>query len=158
MGIEEALEDQDGGDLVDHGAMFGAGAAGSVEMAVSFGGGEALVPQVNGESKGFAQRFGKGMGLGSLGTDVAGHIQGIAENDGGAAKFAEDAAQGFEILLDVFADQGQDGLGREAKLVGDSDANAAVAEVETEETGGHSLMVQGQLRAGQLRAGQRLSG
>src|SRR5581483_2939190 len=92
LGVEIALQDQNSGDLVDHGPVLGAGAAGGVEMAVGFGGGEALVPKVYGQSEGLAQGFGKGMGFGGLGADVAGHVQGIAENNGRTAEFAQEAA------------------------------------------------------------------
>src|SRR5581483_9362742 len=143
LGVEIALQDQNSGDLVDHGPVLGAGAAGGVEMAVGFGGGEALVPKVYGQSEGLAQGFGKGMGFGGLGADVAGHVQGIAENNGRTAEFAQEAAEGFQVLLDVFAHQGKDRLGGQAELVGDSDADAAVTEIEAEEAGGHWMMVQG---------------
>lgn len=101
-------------------------------------GSEALVPEVDGEGEGFAERFGESVGSGGLGADVAGHIEGIAQDDGGAAVFAQEAAEGFKVLLLVFADQGEDGLSGEAELVGDSDADAAGAEIEAQKAGFHS--------------------
>ena len=139
MGVEEALQNQHGSHLIDDLAMAGGGAAGGVEMAMGLGGGEALVPEVDGEGEGSAERFGEGVGFGGLGADVAGHVERIAEDDGGAAEFAEQAAEGFEVLLRVFADQGEDGLRGEAELVGDRDADAAVAEIEAQEAGLHSI-------------------
>jgi len=78
------------------------------------------------------------VGLRCLRAYVAGHIEGIAEDDGGAAEFAEEAAEGFQVQLRVFADQREDGLGGEAELIGDSDADAAGAEIEAQEAGLHS--------------------
>ena len=138
VGVEETLQNQHGSDLVDDFPVFGKGASGDVEMTVGFGRGEALVPQVDGEGEGFAERLGEGVGSGGLGADVTGHIDGIAEDDGGAAEFAEEAAERFEVLLRVFANQREDGLSGEAERVGDGDADAAAAEIEAQEAGLHS--------------------
>jgi len=138
VGVDKALQNQHGSDLVDDFAVTGEGASGGVQVAMSLGRGEALVPEVDGEGEGLAKGFGEGVGSGGLGADVAGHIEGIAEDNGGAAVFAQQAAEGFEVLLRVFADQGKDGLGGEAELVGDGDADAAGAEIEAQEAGFHS--------------------
>jgi hypothetical protein len=139
VGIEKALQNQHGSDLVDDLAVAGEGASGSVEMAVGFGGGEALVPQVDGQGEGSAEVFGEGVGFRGLGANVPGHIERIAQDDGGAAEFAEKAAEGFKVLLRIFADEGEYGLGGEAEFIGDSDADAAIAEIEAQEAGLHSI-------------------
>ena len=48
MGIEKALQNQHGGDLVDDLAVTGEGTSRGVKMAVGFGRGKALVPEVDG--------------------------------------------------------------------------------------------------------------
>jgi hypothetical protein len=138
VGVDKALQNQHGSDLVDNFSMAGKGASGGVQVAMSLGRGEALVPEMDGEGEGLAKRFGEGVGSGGLGADVTGHIQGIAEDDGGAAVFAEEAAEGFEVLPLVFADQGENGLGGKAELVGDGDADAAASEIEAQKAGFHS--------------------
>ena len=106
MRIEEALQNQHGSHLIDDLAMAGGGAARGVEVAMGFGRGEALVPEVDGEGEGGVEGFGEGVGFRGLGADVAGHVERIAEDDGGAAEFAEQAAEGFEVLLRSFCGSG----------------------------------------------------
>ncbi len=154
MGVQEALEDEYGGHLIDYGTVLGAGAAGGVEMAVRLGGGEALVPQVHGEGEGLVEGFGKGVGFGRLRADVAGHVEGIAENNGGAVEFAKEAAEGFQVQFEVFADQGEDGLSGEPKFVGNSDADAAVTEIEAEEASGHKEDGTGAAKGRSAKCGQ----
>jgi hypothetical protein len=136
-GVEEALQNQHGSDLVDDLAVGFAGAAGGVEMAVGFGGGEAFVPEVDGESEGFAEDFGKNLGSGGLGAEVAGKVEGIAQDDGGAVEFPEQSGEGLEILTEVAADEGEHRLGGEAQLVGDGNADTASAIIESEQARGH---------------------
>jgi hypothetical protein len=133
MGIEKALQNQYGSHLVDDLAMPGERAAGGVQVAVGFSRGEAFVPEVNGQGKGRAQGVGEGVGSFSLRADIAGHVERIAEDDGGAGELAKETPERLQILLCVPADEGQDRLGGEAKLVGDGHADAAATEVESEE-------------------------
>jgi len=60
-----------GSDLIDDLAMTRAGAAGGIEVAMGFGGGQALVPQVDGEGEGCVEGFSEGVGFRCLGADVA---------------------------------------------------------------------------------------
>lgn len=136
--VKEALQYQHGGYLIDDLAVSGAGAARGIEVAVGFGGGEALVPEVDGEGEGFTKRFGKLVGPLGLGADVAGGVEGIAEHDGDAAEPAEEAAERLEVLTKVFADEGENGLGGEAELIGDGDADASGAEIEAEKARRHT--------------------
>lgn len=138
MGVDKALQNQHGSDLVDDLAVARQGASGGVQVAMSLGGAEAFVPEVDWEREGLAKGLGEGVRFGGLGADVAGHIEGVAEDDGGAAVFAQQAAEGFEVLFRVFADQGEDGLGGEAELVGDGDADTPAAEIEAQKAGFHS--------------------
>lgn len=139
MGIEEALQDQYGGNLVDHGAVGGAGAAGGVQMAMSLRGAQALIPQVHREGEAFAKRLREVLGPLGLGTDVAGRVERVAEHDGRAVEPAQQAPQRLQVLAEVFANQGKDGLGGEAEFVGDRDADASRAEIEAEKAGRHTL-------------------
>lgn len=141
MGVEETLQNQHGGDLIDDFPVGREGASGGVEMAMGFGGGEALVPEVDGEGKGGAEGFGEGLGLGGEGADIAGEVERMAEDNSGAVVPAEEAAEGAEVLLWVFAAEGEDGLGGQAELVGDSDADAAVAKIEAQQAGFHESSI-----------------
>lgn len=141
VGVEETLQYQHGGDLVDDLAVAGKRAAGGVEMAMGFGRGQALVPEVDGEREGGAQSVGEGMGFGGLGANIAGHVQRIAQNDGGAPVFAEEATEGLQVGFDVPADESQDRLRGEPEFIGDGDPDAAVSEIKAKEARRHRRMV-----------------
>jgi hypothetical protein len=110
--------------------------AGVVEMAVGLGGGEALVPEVDGEGELGAEVGGEGLGLGGLGALVAGHVEGIADDGLGDLVLAEETGDGLEVRAAAGAVEGEDGLRGEAEGVGEGDADAAVADVETNDAGG----------------------
>jgi UPF0755 protein len=140
-GVEKTLQNQYGSDLIDYFAMGGARSAGGVEMAMSFRGGEALVPQVHGEGKGFAEGVGEGVRFGGLGTQIAGKVQRIAQDDSGTVEAPQEAAEGSEILAGVPADEGEYGLSREAQLVRNGDADAASTKIEAEQAWRHALIL-----------------
>jgi hypothetical protein len=100
---------------------------------VGFGGGEALVPEVDGDAEFGAEVFGEGLGFGGLGALVAGHVEGVADDGFRCGVLAEDAGDGFEIGAAVGAVQGEEGLRGKAEGVGDGDADAAVADVEADD-------------------------
>ena len=147
MGVQKALQYQYGSDLVHDLAMSGKGAAGGVKVPVGFRRCQALVPEVHGQGKSGAEPFREGVGFGGLGTQVAGHVQGIAEDDPGAAVFAEQAAKGFQVGFRVSAKQGQNRLRGEAQFIGDGDTDAAVSEIESEEARRHRRIVARRIRA-----------
>ena len=128
------MQDEDGGHLIDDLAMLAAGAAGGVEVAMGFGGGEPLVPQGDGELKLLAQDFGEGVHLGSLGAQISRHVERVADDDVGAVVFAHDAGERLQVLSAVGADQGEHRLGQ-SQQIGDGHADAAVAYVEAEDAG-----------------------
>ncbi len=107
-------------------------------MAVSLGGGEALVPEVDGQCEGIAEGFREGLGTGGLGADVSGQIEGVTDNDLGAAEFAEEAAEGSEVLPLVLPNEREDRLRREAQFIGDGDADPARAKIEAEDARFHT--------------------
>ncbi len=110
-GVEEGLQDEDGGNLVDDSAMAGAREACGVEVAMRFGGGEALVPEVDREAGLPVQVAGKLLSFDSLGAEVAGHVEGIPDHDCLAGIAAGEASEGAEIVPEIGAGEGQDGLG-----------------------------------------------
>jgi hypothetical protein len=81
-GVKEGLKDENGGYLVDYSAVAGAGQAGGVQVAVGFSGGEAFVPEIEGQLGFFVDESGKGLGFDGLGAEVARHIEGVADNEG----------------------------------------------------------------------------
>jgi len=96
--VEEGLEDEGGGDLVDDLAVGLAGVAGLVEDLVGFAGGEALVPEVDGEAGEGGELGGEGLGFGGLGAGVAGEVGGVADDDGDDVVAARQAGDGAEVF------------------------------------------------------------
>lgn len=74
FGGEVAFEDEDSGNLIDYGFVLGSGASGGVQVSMSLGSGEALVPEVDGEVGFIAEKLGEGLGFSGLGALVSGHI------------------------------------------------------------------------------------
>jgi len=137
VGVEEALQNQHGSELVDDFAMAGEGASGSMQVPMRFCGGEALIPEVDGKREGFAEGFREGLGFGCLRAEIARHVEWIAEDDGFAAELAEEAPERFEVLPRIFVDEGENGLRGQAELIGNGDTDAATAVIESEVAGGH---------------------
>jgi len=127
------LQDERGGYLVDYAAMLLAGVTCFVENLMSLMGGQPLVPQMDWQAGQSAQFGGKGLNLGGLGAYVAGKMHGIAYHDSRDAKAAAEARQRAQVIaLIVFALQRQNRLRGQAQFVGDSYADAAVADIEAE--------------------------
>ena len=133
---EKRLKDERGGNLVDDAAVSLARVAGLKEHLVSFMGGEALIPQMDGQSGELAKLGGEGLRFEGLGPGIAREQQRIADDDCGHLVAAGEAGEGAHIVAGVaFALEGHDGLRGEAKLVGNGDADAAVADVKSEVAG-----------------------
>ena len=131
--VEEGLENQSGGNLIDDAAVLLAGVAGLIEDAVRLVGGQALVPEVDGQAGELAEFGGEVLGLLRLGAGLAGEMDWIADHqshDGVAACQAGEGAQVFTAVAAAF--QGEDRLGGKAELVADGHADAAIADVEAE--------------------------
>ncbi len=94
LGFEEGLQDEDGGDLIDDSLARAAvgGVAGVVKLAMGLGGGEALIPEMDGDAGFSGEGGGKLLRLGGLGALIARHVERIAHNDVGAGVLAEEAA------------------------------------------------------------------
>jgi hypothetical protein len=141
-GFEEGLQDEHRGDLVDDVfaadafRVWRAGVAEGVEMAVGFGGGEALVPEVDGELELIAEGLGEGLRAGGLGALVAGHVEGVADDCfGDGAVLAQDAGDGFQVVAQFGAMQREERLRGVAERVRERETYAALAYVEAENSG-----------------------
>jgi hypothetical protein len=132
MGGEPVLEDEDGGDLVNDLAAGGAGATGGVEVAMRFRGGEALIPEMNGKFEVVTELGGEGLDFGGLRTGVSGGIEREADDDLVEGAEAEQVREVAEVVAAAGAGEGIERLGGDAEGIGDGDADAAVADVETE--------------------------
>jgi hypothetical protein len=130
------LQDEDGGYLIDDRAVLGSGAAGSVQVAVGLGSGQALVPEVDWQRGFFAKNLCKSLGFGRLGALVAGHVERIAYDDSYALVFAEKALERLQILLSICAHEGENGLRGKAERIGDGYADPPVADIETHDPRG----------------------
>lgn len=133
--VEEGLEDQDCGQLVDDAFAAHLGMACVVKLSVGLSGGKPLVPQMHRQMELFDQGCGEGLGLGGLGAEVAGHVERISDDDLRDAVLADDAAERREVGAAVGARDGQQGLGSEAELVRQSDADAPIPHVEAHQPG-----------------------
>ncbi len=134
--IEKSLQNQGSRYLIDDAAMLPARVAGLIEDLVRLMGGEALVAEVDGQAGEFGELGGEGAGFGGLGAFVAGKMQGKADDEGGCGEAAGEAGERTEVFAAVAAAlEGEHGLGGKAELVGDGHADAAVADVEGQETG-----------------------
>jgi len=130
------LEDEGGGDLIDHFAVLLAGAAGLIQDLMGFPTGEPLVPEVNGEAGEFTQFGGEGLGFGGLGALVPGEVDRVSDDDADDGKSFCQAGEGAQVIAAVvLALEGEDRLRCDSQLVRDSYAYAAVAYVETEIAG-----------------------
>jgi hypothetical protein len=134
--VQEGLQNQGGGYLVDDFAMVLAGVSGLVENLVGIAGGEPLIPHMDGESGKSPQVGGKSLGLERPRAHVAGEVERIADHDSHYAETAAETGQGAEVFARVVTPlQGEDRLRGQPELVGDGHADALGADVETEIAG-----------------------
>ena len=133
--LEEGLEDEGGGDLIDYIAVFLAGAARMIEDLMGLMAGEALVPEVDGESGEGPEFGGEGLGLLGARAGFSGEVEGVADDDAGDGELAGEAGDGAEVVAGIAADlKGHDGLGSEAQFVRDGYPNALGADVERQKS------------------------
>jgi len=150
--VEPALQDEGGGELVD----FAAGSlarvvAGGFQGGMSLCGGEALVPEMNGEAgavrggvfRGIfvspGWRFGderlefidKAVDAVGLPAAISGEVQRIADDDAGAVVTACEPEDGALITARLSALDGEERL-RNAKRIGERDTDSAGADIEAE--------------------------
>ena len=87
--VQIALQDQDGGDLVDDCTVLGSWPAGGMKMTMSLGCGKALIPEVNRQAGLLGQNLGKSLCFDGLRAEISGHIKRISDHDLGAGKPAD---------------------------------------------------------------------
>ncbi len=138
-----SLKDQDGGHAVDGLAALLDRQVRFAEEAVGFGGGQAFVPEMDGKFEMLAQIVGESVNLFRLDAFGAAHAKGQADNDLLDFVFPYDAVQMLEIVFLVLAVKGIESLRSDAQGIGDGDADAACADIETE----HAV---GRLRHGRI--------
>jgi hypothetical protein len=160
LGVEPALQDEGGGELVDLASGSLAGVlAGGFEGGMSFGGGEALVPEMNGEAGAVGSRvvaplggrFGKerlefidkAMDAVGLAAATSGEVERIADDDAGAVVTACEPEDGALIAAGLGALDREQRL-RNAEGIGERDTDAAGTDIEAEprlELRGHAAMI-----------------
>lgn len=132
VGVEPALQDEDGGDLVDDIFSVARTAADGVEMAVGLGGTEALIPQMDGELKFGAEIVGEFFRREGARATVAGEMNGPSNDNRRAGVAPQQAAQRAQIVARIGMDDGEQRLRGQAELIGDGNTNAARAVIEAE--------------------------
>lgn len=134
MGIQVALQDEHGGDLVDDGFAVARVPAGGVKDVMSFNGGEAFIPEMDRNLGSGAQKIDKGMYFRSLRAEIAGEVQRITGDHGGAFLFPYKAEEGANVLTRVGAGEREEGK-RDTERVGHCNADPAVSDVEPYQAG-----------------------
>ncbi len=144
MCIQPALQDDGGSELID--AVKAdvpvcmavcRVVTGGLEDGMGLGGGEALVPEMDGERwvAGFCnERFelvDEAMDALGLAAGVSGEVERVADDDAGTAMAAGEAEDGALVAAGLSAFEGEQRL-RDAKGVGERDTDAAGADVEAE--------------------------
>jgi hypothetical protein len=148
LGVEPALEDKRGGKLVDFvaaGVGIGGIVTGGFESRVGLGGGEPLIPKVDGDAGSVCRCLGFGCGVGDqrfelihktvnalgLAAAIAGEVQRIAGDDAGAAVAARKPEDGSLIATGLGALDGEQRL-RDAQQVRERDTDPPRADIEAE--------------------------
>jgi hypothetical protein len=156
--VEPALQNKDGGELIDKAsanptalATAGRIVAGRIvtrcfEGGESLGGGEALVPEVDGETgavrtRGIVacpsgrlryERFefvDKTMDAVGLAAAIAGEVQWVADDDAGASVTARETEDRALVAAGLAALNCEEGL-RDAECIGERNTDAARADIE----------------------------
>ena len=113
------------------------GVASGVEAGVGFLGGVTLVEEMVREvGVGCAEFGGEGLSFGRLGAGGAVGVEWVADEEDFDAVLAYEAGDGFEVGAEVGAVDGEERLRGEAEGIGEGEADAAVADVESEDAGG----------------------
>jgi hypothetical protein len=133
-GIQEALQNQHCGHLIDDVAASGSRCtACGIQVPVGLGGAHAFIPQMNRELRSFVQLCGKGArGLGA-GAVVPGEMQWQANNNLGHLMAARQARQGAQVGPCLCAVQRQQRLRGQAQCIRERNANAAFAVVQAKD-------------------------
>jgi predicted PurR-regulated permease PerM len=132
QGIEIALKKQNGGHAV-HRAGFPVHADAAVaQQPVSFGAGEALIPELNLNACIFGDAGGVVMHPLSLRAHRSAHIKRVADKNEIDALFAGDLGDSCHICPFVHAVKRLQTLGRKPQFVTDGDADAPLAKIQSQ--------------------------
>jgi len=140
------LEEDGGRDLVHGAASLEAGRGGGVEDALGLDGGEAFIPVFDrevGETGEGRTPLADESGLAAFG---AAHVAGKAEQPKGGLVFGGEGLEGEQIGVAAAAFEGGERLGGEAEGIAEGDADAAGAQIESEDAVGQqtaSIMARG---------------
>jgi hypothetical protein len=96
--VKEGLENEGGGYLIDYTAVLLAGVARLIENLMGLAGGQALVPQVDGEAGELAEFCGKCLGSSGLRAGFAGQVHRITHYDAGHGKPSSQPREGAEVV------------------------------------------------------------
>jgi hypothetical protein len=113
------LEDEDGGELIDHGSALFDGHIGFAEDAIGFDGGQALVPEMDGKVEillEYGYELPHFLGLAAFG---AAHAEREADDELDDAILLDDGSEGGKVGSLVLAANGDESLGGETEGVGD---------------------------------------
>jgi len=135
-GVHKGLQDEDGGHAIYRGGAFFDREFGFAEEAVGLDRGEALVPEMDGELELGAEVVGKFFDPDGLSRIGSGEAEGKADDDFGDIVIPDHLCELLEVSTLVAALEGVNALGGDAEQVGDGHADAAVADIESEEAAG----------------------
>ena len=131
--IYERLQDEDGGHPIDRsGALFNREIS-FAHQAIGLNGGEALIPEVDGQAELAAKFVGKGAHFFGLCAVFAGQPERKSDDDLRDIVVADDFGKLLEVGTLVAALERVDALGGNAEQVGDSHADTLVTDVEAEQ-------------------------
>ena len=129
MGIEPALQNEHGGDLVDDVFSIAQTASDGVEMTMGFGGAHALIPQMHRQIELRAQTVGKYFRRERPRTAIAGQMNRPSNDNFRTCVAPQQAAQGAQIIARIRMQDGEQGLCRQTKLIRNGHANATLTMV-----------------------------
>ena len=124
------MQDQDRGHLIDDFLVFLAGVARFVEELMGFARGEALVPEVDAKTSELAQFGGELLRFDGARARFARKLERVAYHDAGNGVAAGKPGDGTQVVAAVAMNfEGENGLGGEAELVGNGNADALCADI-----------------------------
>lgn len=132
VGVEPVLQDEYGGDLVNDFFPVAGATADGIEMAVGLGGTQPFIPEVHRQVKFSAKAVGKFLRREGARAAIAGEMDRPSNDNLRAGIATQQATERTQIAPRIGMNKGKQGLGGQAELVGDGDADALRTMVETE--------------------------
>jgi|SRR5580658_892252 hypothetical protein len=143
--VEERLQNQSRGHLIDNPTMLLALVAGRVKDLVGFVGGKPFIPEMDRQICKLSELGGKGLRLFGLPASLSVELERVADHDRNDGILPRQSRQRTEIVARAaFALDGHYRLRRQTQLVRNGNTNAPVADVKGEVAG---LGRRSQLRA-----------